>query len=152
MTQSRHSSFDQIFLGAVGMPRLVPDHISLWGVLIKIRREMRLSLNIRPAKMMRGLQSPLREPKDFNFVIVRGNSEGEYSEIGGRIHRDEEDETAIQNAVFTKKATSRAINFALELAAGRSGMHFGAAHLCSIRGVRGIFAPFHSACAIPGRR
>jgi tartrate dehydrogenase/decarboxylase/D-malate dehydrogenase len=69
--------------------------------------------------MLRGLRSPLREPGDFDFIIVRENSEGEYSEIGGRIHRGEEDEMAVQNAVFTRKATQRAIRYAFELAAGR---------------------------------
>lgn len=115
------SNFHQIFLGAVGMPELVPDHISLWGLLIKIRREMRQALNVRPAKMLRGIRSPLREPGDFDFVIVRENSEGEYSEIGGRIYHGEEEEMAIQNAVFTRKATQRAIRYAFELAASRKG-------------------------------
>ncbi|MCS7463823.1 tartrate dehydrogenase [Paenibacillus doosanensis] len=110
--------FDQIFLGAVGMPGLVADHISLWGLLIKIRREMQQSINVRPAKLLRGLQSPLREPKDFDLIVVRENSEGEYSEIGGRIHSGE-DQMAIQNAVFTRKATERAMRYAFELAQTR---------------------------------
>lgn len=115
-------NFSQIFLGAVGMPKLVPDHVSLWGLLIKIRREMKQALNIRPARLLRGLRSPLREPGNFDFIIVRENSEGEYSEIGGRLYRHEEEEMAIQNAVFTKKATKRAIRYAFELAAGRRGL------------------------------
>ncbi|MBW7453810.1 tartrate dehydrogenase [Paenibacillus sepulcri] len=113
-------SFDQIFLGAVGMPDLVQDHISLWGLLIHIRREMKQAVNVRPAKLLRGLRSPLREPKDFDLVVVRENSEGEYSEIGGRIHRGP-DEMAIQNAVFTRKATERVMNHAFELAKDRKG-------------------------------
>lgn len=111
-------NFDQIFLGAVGMPNLVPDHVSLWGLLIKIRRQMEQSLNVRPAKLLRGLPSPLRDPQSFDFVVVRENSEGEYSEIGGRIHSGD-DEMAIQNAVFTRKATERAMRYAFELASSR---------------------------------
>jgi tartrate dehydrogenase/decarboxylase/D-malate dehydrogenase len=111
-------NFHQIFLGAVGMPSLVPDHISLWGLLIKIRRELKQSINVRPVKLLRGLQSPLREPNHFDLIVVRENSEGEYSEIGGRIHQGS-DEIAIQNAVFTRKATERAMKFAFELAQKR---------------------------------
>lgn len=113
-------NFQQIFLGAVGMPNLVPDHISLWGLLIKIRREMKQAINIRPAKLLRGLQSPLRDPKDFDLLVVRENSEGEYSEAGGRIHSGE-DAIAIQNAVFTRKGTERAMRYAFQLAAQRRG-------------------------------
>jgi len=111
-------NFDQIFLGAVGMPNLVADHVSLWGLLIKIRRELEQAINVRPAKLLRGLQSPLRDPKQFDLIVVRENSEGEYSEIGGRIHSGE-DEMAVQNAVFTRKATERAMRYAFELAAKR---------------------------------
>ena len=68
--------YDQIFLGAVGMPNLVPDHVSLWGLLIKIRRELQQSINVRPAKLLQGLPSPLRQPNDFDFIVVRENSEG----------------------------------------------------------------------------
>ncbi|WP_248928910.1 tartrate dehydrogenase [Paenibacillus hamazuiensis] len=107
--------FDQIFLGAVGMPQLVPDHISLWELLVKIRRECEQSINVRPAKLLRGLTSPLKDPIPFDFVVVRENSEGEYSQIGGLMHSDD-DEIAIQNAVFTKKQTVKAMNFAFELA------------------------------------
>ncbi|WP_257349807.1 tartrate dehydrogenase [Pseudalkalibacillus decolorationis] len=113
------SQHDAVFLGAVGNPNLVPDHISLWGLLIKIRREFEQVINVRPAKQLKGIQSPLRDPKDFDFIIVRENSEGEYSEVGGTIHRDE-DEIAIQNAVFTRKATERAMRFAFELALNRN--------------------------------
>lgn len=113
-------NFNSIFLGAIGNPALVPDHISLWGLLIKIRRELEQSINIRPAKFFKGLQSPLVNPKDFDLIVVRENSEGEYSEVGGRIHRGE-DEVAIQNAVFTRKGTERAMRYAFELAKKRRG-------------------------------
>lgn len=124
--------FEAIFLGAIGNPAVVPDHISLWGLLIKIRREFEQVINIRPAKLMKGLQSPLANPKDFNLIVVRENSEGEYSEIGGRIHRGE-DEIAIQNAVFSRKGTERAMRYAFELARKRRG------HLTSATKSNGIF-------------
>ncbi len=112
--------YDQIFLGAVGMPNLVPDHVSLWGLLIKIRRELQQSINVRPAKLLQGLPSPLRQPNGFDFIVVRENSEGEYAESGGRIHSGQ-DEVAIQNAVFTRKGTERAMRYAFELAKTRNG-------------------------------
>ncbi|MBT2638908.1 tartrate dehydrogenase [Bacillus sp. ISL-39] len=109
-----------IYLGAVGNPQLVPDHISLWGLLIKIRRECEQVINIRPAKFIEGIKSPLAEPNHFDFIVVRENSEGEYSESGGRIHSGE-DEIAIQNAIFTRKASERTIRYAFELAQTRKG-------------------------------
>jgi tartrate dehydrogenase/decarboxylase/D-malate dehydrogenase len=112
--------FDAIFLGAIGDPARVPDHISLWGLLIKIRREFEQVINIRPAKYTKGITSPLCNPNDFNFIVVRENSEGEYSEIGGRIHKGE-DELAMQNSVFSRKATERAMRYAFELAQKRNG-------------------------------
>lgn len=113
-------NFEAVFLGAVGDPALVPDHISLWGLLINIRRGFEQSINLRPAKYFNGLESPLKNPKDFNLVVVRENSEGEYSEIGGRIHSGE-DQIAIQNAVFSRKGTERAMRYAFELARKRKG-------------------------------
>jgi tartrate dehydrogenase/decarboxylase / D-malate dehydrogenase len=113
-------NFNAIFLGAIGDPQLVPDHISLWGLLIKIRREFEQSINIRPAKFFQGLKSPLVNPKDFDLIVVRENSEGEYSEVGGRIHHGD-DEVAIQNAIFTRKGTERAMRYAFELALKRKG-------------------------------
>ncbi|WP_088105754.1 tartrate dehydrogenase [Halalkalibacter urbisdiaboli] len=111
---------DAIYLGAVGNPKLVADHVSLWGLLIKIRRECEQVINVRPAQYIQGVKSPLAKPNDFNFIVVRENSEGEYSEVGGRIHSGE-DELAIQNAVFTKKATERTIRYAFDLAEQRRG-------------------------------
>jgi tartrate dehydrogenase/decarboxylase/D-malate dehydrogenase len=113
-------NFDGIFLGAVGDPSIVPDHISLWGLLIKIRREFEQTINIRPARLFKGLQSPLANPKDFDLIVVRENSEGEYSEVGGRIHKGQ-NEIAIQNAIFTRKGTEDAMRFAFELAKRRKG-------------------------------
>lgn len=114
----RLSDFDSIFLGAVGNENLVPDHISLWGLLIKIRREFEQTINVRPAKQLPGIQSPLVNPNDFDIMVVRENSEGEYSSIGGRIYRGE-DEIAIQNNVFSRKATECAMRFAFDLASKR---------------------------------
>lgn len=111
---------DAVFLGAVGHPGLVPDHISLWGLLIKIRRGFQQTINVRPAKTLPGVASPLVHQKRFDIVVVRENSEGEYSEAGGSIHQGA-DEIVIQNAVFTRKATERAMRFAFELAQKRKG-------------------------------
>lgn len=112
-------NFEQIYLGAVGNPGLVPDHISLWGLLIKIRRECEQVINLRPAKSLKGVPSKLANAKPFDFIVVRENSEGEYSEAGGSVHH-EEDEIVIQNAVFTRKATERAMRFAFDLAKKRN--------------------------------
>jgi tartrate dehydrogenase/decarboxylase/D-malate dehydrogenase len=89
--------YDAIFLGAVGFPG-VPDHVSLWGMLIPIRRLMRQYVNLRPVRMLKGMVSPLkdREPADIDFIIVRENNEGEYSQIGGRLYSGTEDEIAVQ--------------------------------------------------------
>lgn len=114
----RLKEFDSIFLGAVGNSKLVPDHVSLWGLLIKLRREFEQQINIRPAKLLNGVRSPLVKPKDFDLIVVRENSEGEYSEVGGRIFR-EEDEIAIQNNIFSRKGTERAMHYAFVLASKR---------------------------------
>ncbi|MFD1673945.1 tartrate dehydrogenase [Alicyclobacillus fodiniaquatilis] len=112
--------FQAVFLGAIGDPKRVPDHISLWGLLIKIRREFEQSINIRPAAYFKGLESPLKHTKNFDLMVVRENSEGEYSEIGGRIHKGE-DQLAIQNAIFSRRATERAMDYAFKLAQSRRG-------------------------------
>ena len=87
--------FDAIFLGAVGWPG-VPDHVSLWGLLIPIRRAFRQYVNLRPIKVFDGVESPLRTADAVDFVVVRENVEGEYSEIGGRLNRGFPDEMAVQ--------------------------------------------------------
>jgi len=115
---------DAIFLGAVGAPG-VPDHVSLWGLLIPIRRTFRQYVNLRPVRLLRGVRSPLadRSPAEIDMVIVRENNEGEYSEIGGRLYRDTDDELAIQQSVFTRKGCDRVMRFAFELARTRSRRH-----------------------------
>ena len=117
-------SYDAIYLGAVGFPG-VPDHISLWGLLIPIRRLMRQYVNVRPVRMLKGMASPLknRQPEEIDFVIVRENNEGEYSEIGGRLYSCTANEMAVQESVFTKKGVDRVIRYAFELAGTRENKH-----------------------------
>ncbi len=112
--------FDAIYLGAVGYPG-VPDHISLWGLLIPIRRAFRQYVNLRPIRLLEGIKSPLseRKPGEIDFCIVRENNEGEYSEIGGRLHRNTDMEMAIQETVFTARGCDRVVTYAFELARRR---------------------------------
>lgn len=117
-------AFDAIYLGAVGFPG-VPDHVSLWGLLIPIRRLMRQYVNVRPVRLLRGMDSPLknRSPADIDFIIVRENNEGEYSEIGGRLYSGTENEMAVQESVFTKRGVDRVMRYAFELASSRQARH-----------------------------
>ncbi|MFC6880424.1 MULTISPECIES: tartrate dehydrogenase [Actinomadura] len=113
---------DAILLGAVGYPG-VPDHVSLWGLLIPIRRGFRQYVNVRPIRVFEGIDSPLRTatPGEIDFVVVRENVEGEYSEIGGRLNRGFPDELAVQESVFTRTGVTRVLDYAFELAARRGG-------------------------------
>ena len=122
------SSCDAIYLGAVGFPN-VPDHISLWGLLIPIRREFSQYVNLRPVRLFQGVPCPLigREPGDIDFMIVRENVEGEYSEIGGRLYAGTEEEMAIQESVFTRKGVDRILKYAFQLANQRPAKHLTAA-------------------------
>ncbi len=108
---------DVILLGAIGAPG-VPDHISVWELILPIRRRFQQYVNMRPAKLLRGMVSPLRykEHADLDFVIVRENTEGEYSDMGGRLHRGTPYEIAVQNNVFTRFGTERIIRYAFSLA------------------------------------
>jgi tartrate dehydrogenase/decarboxylase / D-malate dehydrogenase len=110
---------DAIFLGAVGYPG-VPDHISLWGLLIPIRRSFQQYVNIRPVRLLRGIQSPLRNPGKIDFIIVRENNEGEYSSVGGKIHEGTPYETVVQESIFTKMGVDRVMKYAFELAQKRN--------------------------------
>jgi tartrate dehydrogenase/decarboxylase/D-malate dehydrogenase len=116
--------YDAIFLGAVGFPG-VSDHVSLWGLLIPIRRQMQQCINLRPVRMLEGMVSPLkaRGPEDIDFLIVRENNEGEYSEIGGRLYDGTEAETVVQESVFTRSGVDRVMRFAFELAKTREAKH-----------------------------
>jgi tartrate dehydrogenase/decarboxylase/D-malate dehydrogenase len=118
----RLAEHDQILLGAVGYPG-VPDHVSLWGLLIPIRRAFRQYINLRPVTLLPGIQSPLRSVPSggIDFLVVRENNEGEYSEIGGRLYRGTPQELAIQESVFTRQGVERAMRYAIHLAEGRSG-------------------------------
>jgi len=110
------SGHDAIYLGAVGFPG-VPDHISLWGLLIPIRREFDQYVNLRPVRLLPGITSPLAGMKqgDIDFWVVRENCEGEYSQIGGR-YGSGENESVFQGSVFTRRGTDRIIRFAFDLA------------------------------------
>lgn len=116
--------FNAIYLGAVGYPG-VPDHISLWGLLIPIRRELRQYINLRPVRLLNGIESPLRNrgSEDIDFYVVRENNEGEYSEIGGRLYGGTEHEMVVQENVFTRKGVDRVLRFAFELARTRPAKH-----------------------------
>ena len=120
----RMAEHDAIYLGAVGHPR-VPDHVSLWGLLIPIRRLMRQYANVRPVRLLSGIRSPLagRTPAEIDFVIVRENVEGEYSQIGGRMYEGTELEMALQESIFTRKGVDRIIRFAFTLARSRPKKH-----------------------------
>ncbi len=115
---------DAIFLGAVGFPG-VPDHVSLWGLLIPIRRQFKQYVNVRPVRLMAGVPTPLaeRKPGDIDFWVVRENSEGEYSNIGERTHEGTSDETVTQVTVFTRTGVDRILRYAFELARTRPRKH-----------------------------
>jgi len=118
------SGFDAILLGAVGAPG-VPDHVSLWGLLIPIRRHFQQYVNLRPVRLLPGVRSPLadRKAEDIDFYIVRENNEGEYSQIGGRLYQGTEQETVIQESVFTRCGVDRILRFAFQLAQTRKKKH-----------------------------
>jgi tartrate dehydrogenase/decarboxylase/D-malate dehydrogenase len=112
--------FDAIFLGAVGHPE-VPDHVSLWGLLIPIRRSFQQYVNLRPVRLLKGIESPLKNypPGQIDFCVVRENNEGEYSEIGGRLYHGTEYELAMQQSIFTRRGVDRVVRYAFELARKR---------------------------------
>ena len=118
------ADFDAIFLGAVGFPG-VPDHVSLWGLLIPIRRTFEQYVNLRPVRLLEAVPSPLpgRSAQDIDFLVVRENNEGEYSDIGGRIFAGTDDETVVQESVFTRRGTDRIIRYAFQLARTRPRKH-----------------------------
>src|SRR5262245_34904291 len=115
---------DAIFLGAVGFPG-VPDHVSLWGLLIPIRRGFHQYVNLRPVRLLKGAKSPLagRSPADIDMVIVRENNEGEYSEIGGRLYRGTPEGLTVQQWVLTRRGCDRIMRCAFELAMKRPRRH-----------------------------
>lgn len=135
--------FDAIFLGAVGHPE-VPDHVSLWGLLIPIRRGFRQYVNLRPVRLLEGIETPLKhwKPGQIDFTIVRENNEGEYSDIGGRIYEGTDEETVVQQTVFTRRGVNRILRYAFALARKRKK------HLTSATKSNGIIhtMPFWDEC------
>jgi len=118
-------NYDAIFFGAVGWPEKIPDHVSLWGSLIQFRREFDQYINLRPVKLFEGVTSPLRGKKegDIDFIIVRENTEGEYSSVGGRMFPNSEREFVIQETILTKVGVDRVLNYAFNLAESREKKH-----------------------------
>jgi tartrate dehydrogenase/decarboxylase/D-malate dehydrogenase len=117
--------FDAIYFGAVGWPEVVPDHISLWGSLLQFRRTFDQYVNLRPCRLMPGVRGPLagREPGDIDFLVVRENTEGEYSSVGGRIFEGTERETVLQETVMTRIGVDRVLRYAFEQAGRRPKRH-----------------------------
>ncbi|WP_114973636.1 tartrate dehydrogenase [Rhodoferax ferrireducens] len=119
------SGMDAIYFGAVGWPDTVPDHVSLWGSLLKFRREFDQYINLRPARLFDGVPCPLagRQPGDIDFMIVRENTEGEYTAIGGAMYEGTDREVVLQQAVFSRHGTDRVLKFAFDLAQQRQRKH-----------------------------
>ena len=116
---------DAIYFGAVGWPDIVPDHISLWGSLLKFRREFDQYVNLRPCRLMPGIPSPLanRKAGDIDFYVVRENTEGEYSSVGGRMYEGTSREVVFQESVFSRTGVDRILKYAFELAQKRPKKH-----------------------------
>src|SRR3712207_1455040 len=119
------AGFDVIYLGAVGWPS-VPDHVSLWGLLLPIRRGFDQYVNLRPTRLLRGVESPLSEPGTLDITVVRENTEGEYSDSGGRIYAGTPHEIAVQESVFTRRGVERIVRYGYEEARRRRGLLVGA--------------------------
>ncbi|MFP3342956.1 tartrate dehydrogenase [Halomonas sp. SIMBA_159] len=113
--------FDALFYGAVGWPEKVPDHISLWGSLLQFRRQFDQYINLRPCRLMPGIKSPLagRKPGDIDFYVVRENTEGEYSSVGGKMYEGTEREIVIQETVMSRIGVDRVLKYAFDLAQTR---------------------------------
>lgn len=112
---------DAIYFGAVGWPATVPDHVSLWGSLLKFRREFDQYINLRPVRLFEGVPCPLagRKPGDIDYYVVRENTEGEYTSLGGIMYEGSERELVIQESVYTRHGADRVLRYAYELARGR---------------------------------
>lgn len=123
--QETLTKYDAIYFGAVGWPEKVPDHISLWGSLLQFRRTFDQYVNLRPVRLMPGVPSPLadRKPGDIDFYVVRENTEGEYSSLGGRAFPGTEREVVIQETIMTRVGVDRILKFAFELAEKRPKRH-----------------------------
>jgi tartrate dehydrogenase/decarboxylase/D-malate dehydrogenase len=121
----RLKGFDAILFGAVGWPDVVPDHVSLWGSLLKFRRDFDQYVNLRPVRLMPGVPCPLagKVPGDIDFLVVRENTEGEYTDLGGRMFAGTEREIVIQESVFSRHGIDRVLDYAFRLAARRERKH-----------------------------
>lgn len=119
--RDRLKDYDAIYFGAVGWPDTVPDHVSLWGSLLKFRREFEQYVNLRPVRLFPGVPCPLagKTAGDIDFYVVRENTEGEYSALGGRVNAGTEHELVIQESVFTRRGVDRILRYAFELAQSR---------------------------------
>ncbi len=119
------SGFDAIYFGAVGWPATVPDHVSLWGSLLKFRREFDQYINLRPVRLFEGVPCPLagRKPGDIDYLVVRENTEGEYTALGGIMYEGTDREMVIQESVFSRHGTDRLLKYAFELAQSRPRKH-----------------------------
>jgi tartrate dehydrogenase/decarboxylase/D-malate dehydrogenase len=117
--------YDAIYFGAVGWPDVVPDHVSLWASLLQFRREFDQYVNLRPCRLMPGVKAPLanRKPGDIDFWVVRENTEGEYSSVGGRMFPGTEREIVLQETVMTRVGVDRILKFAYDLAQSRPKKH-----------------------------
>jgi len=116
---------DALYFGAVGWPATVPDHVSLWGSLLKFRREFDQYVNLRPVRLFEGVPCPLvgRKPGDIDYFVVRENTEGEYTSLGGVMYPGTDREFVIQEAVFSRHGTDRVLRYAFELARTRARKH-----------------------------
>jgi tartrate dehydrogenase/decarboxylase/D-malate dehydrogenase len=123
--KARIGGHDAIYFGAVGWPASVPDHVSLWGSLLLFRREFDQYINLRPVRLMPGVPSPLanRKPGDIDFYVVRENTEGEYSSVGGKMFPGTDREFVLQESVFTRVGVDRVLRYAFELARSRPRKH-----------------------------
>jgi tartrate dehydrogenase/decarboxylase / D-malate dehydrogenase len=119
------AGMDAIYFGAVGWPATVPDHVSLWGSLLKFRREFDQYINLRPVRLFDGVPCPLanRKPGDIDFYVVRENTEGEYTNLGGIMFPGTDRELVIQESVFTRHGADRVLKYAFELANARQRKH-----------------------------
>lgn len=118
-------AYDAIYFGAVGWPATVPDHVSLWGSLLLFRRAFDQYVNLRPVRLLPGIKSPLadRRPGDIDFLVVRENTEGEYTNVGGRLFEGTEREVAIQETVMSRIGIDRILKYAFEIATTRPARH-----------------------------
>ncbi|MDO5102580.1 MAG: tartrate dehydrogenase [Lautropia sp.] len=125
----RLKGFDAILFGAVGWPEVVPDHISLWGSLLKFRRDFDQYINLRPVRLMPGVPCPLsgKQPGDIDFLVVRENTEGEYTNVGGKMFAGTEREIVIQESVFSAHGIDRVLDYAFRLAERRPARHLSSA-------------------------